>query len=76
MKPETIRIGDNKYEYVRTRTIGADFDIEHDMLFREYCRINGIDGATLLRAVMYQFLDEYAEKHDAAIRDMLGGGNA
>jgi hypothetical protein len=45
------------------------------MLFREYCRINGIDGATLLRAVMYQFLDEYADKRDAAIRDMLGGSN-
>lgn len=55
-----------------TRTVGADFDPEHDRLFRDYCRLAGIDGATFIRKACYPVLDEFKKTRDNATRIAMG----
>lgn len=58
-------------EMKRAKTVGADLDIEHDELLREYCAFTNQNGATLIRSLLYPFLDEYKANRDKAIADML-----
>lgn len=69
MKIETMLFGDKKVEAVRPRTVGADFDMEHYITFCEVCDAFDIDGASLIRTVMYPYLD--AKKR--AMQDALRG---
>ena len=55
-----------------TRTVGADFDPEHDKLLRDYCELAGIDYATFVRRACYPILDDFKQVRDNATKIAMG----
>ena len=55
-----------------TRTVGADFDPEHDRLLRDYCELAGIDYATFVRRACYPILDDFKKFRDNAMNIAMG----
>lgn len=68
MKIESMLFNGKNTDIMRPRTVGADFDIEHYITFCEVCDAFDIDGASLIRTVMYPYLDERKEAMRKALR--------
>ena len=60
-----------RIEQIRTKTIGSDFDIEHQELFWEICETLGVDGSTLIRKVFYPLLDRYKEQRSLVMKPKI-----
>lgn len=71
MKTERMKVGDNYREFVRQKTIGADFDIEHDQMIRNQARLAGMRVGEYLKSVVIPIVDARQEQIDAAAREIL-----
>ena len=62
----------NYKETIRVTTVGADFDIEHYLLFKDMCETLGLCGSELIRQLIYPHLDDFKEQRDKVMREYLG----
>jgi len=67
-----LRMGGHRMAIKGTRTVGADFDPEHDRLLRDYCELAEIDYATFIRRACYPILDDFKKFRDNVMKIAMG----